>query len=270
MAKNVRYRQADGATLVVGVTKDLGQIVVTTTADAVGTPVKMCLENISDVSLGLSPFVALLLKRVAVGTNDGLGFVLSGLDPNGTISKPWGTGLDGVGVPNGSPTATLVGPYGAWLTTGAKGAVVTAVNALGETIASVERTFTVVALTDEWFLNWDDVPGATSYRVYVTNTPGTYPASCLYTTVPYSFSNIVRAGANVGTPPLANTTGGAAPNYGTPPSAVNMTTADKTIAASPNLLKVGQQWFFYIGTKITAGTTALGNKRAMHMAPTEV
>ena len=157
MPTNIKYRTADGATQVVGSTEDLGQVVSLVSADVETTPIKMCLENVSDRALGAASFSAFVLRHEAVGSNDGVDYIFAAEDVNGTLSKPWGAGVDDVGVLNGAPVASLgVGAGGGWAAAGGVGeygVVVTALNATGETIASVEVAVTVAALTDEWLVD---------------------------------------------------------------------------------------------------------------------
>jgi len=270
---NIQYRQADGATLLSGATDDFG-LVVSPPATAVNTtPKKLCLENISDRALGISPFTALVLRRVQVGTNDGIAFFFSALDGNGTISKPWGLDTQG-GVPTGAPTAVDDSAGGTWGATGSYGVRIVATNATGKTIGSVEKVFAVTDTTRRWLYSWIQTPGATGYEVHRTSTPGTYGASTLRATIgsgaTVTFLDDGTA-ASAGTPPSANTTGGASPTYGTPPSVASHTAADKTIAtAGAGGLAVGQQWFFYADAKVPAGSSSVGNKRAMQLLPVEV
>lgn len=274
MPTNTIYRSKDGFTILAGQTDDEGQLLASASAIQKLTPRKICVENISDRKMGVSPFTALLLKRVQSGTNDGIAYILTAADPNGTISKPWGIATDPVtGVLTGAPTAVVsASAYGTWGSTGLKGAVVTALNATGETIASVEITFTISATTDEVLISWIQVPGATSYKIYVTDTPGTYGATTLAATVSpgSTVSQTILGSVSAGTPPSANTTGGAAPNYGSDPVDGAFGTADLTIATDPTGFAVGQQWFFYFRPVLPAGATSTGNKRVMQLFPTEV
>lgn len=277
MPTNMRYREGDGATLIVANTEDEGQIVSLPSVTAFTDPVKVCLENVSDRSMGnVAGFVALLLKIIQIGSNDGWEMGKIAADPNGTISKPWGDGVDDFDLPTGAPTATLgVGAGGGWAAAGGVGdygGVVTALNATGETIASVEVTFTVGALDEEWLIDWEDVPGAASYNYYRTEVDdaGTYGAYSLVANVAVSQYNDIGAAAAVGTPPADNTTGGAAPDYGAPPADLDFDDADLTIATAPEGLAVGQQFFFYKIVAVPANTLALGNKRRFRLFPTEV
>jgi hypothetical protein len=272
MAINIQYRAADGATLIAGGVFDYGQIVSNPSAEVDSAMVKICAENIGSRSLGnTAGFVALLLKILQVGVNDGWSMLDSALDPNGTLSKPWGLGVDGLGALTGAPTAVLSGSSGSFAATGLKGAVVTAVNGTGETIASVEVTFNVGALTDEWTIDWEDVPGASTYNYYRTDVPGVYGATTLVASgLGVSTYTDSGAAAGAGTPPADNTTGGAGPDYGTFPALIDFDQSDKTIATTPDGFAVGQQWFFYIILEIPAGKTSTGNKRLARLKPTEV
>jgi hypothetical protein len=277
MATNIRFREGDGATLIAGNTEDEGQVVALPSATAFTDPVKVCLENISDRSMGnVAGFTSLLLRVTQVGSNDGWTMGKIADDPNGTISKPWGAGVDDFALPTGAPTATLgAGSGGGWAAAGGVGeygGVVTALNATGETIASVEVTFTVGALTEEWLIDWEDVPGAASYNYYRTavDDAGTYGAYSFVANVAVSQYNDVGAAATVGAPPADNTTGGAAPDYGTPPADLDFDDVDLTIATAPDGLAVGQQWFFYKIVAVPANTLALGNKRRFRLLPIEV
>lgn len=274
---NVIYKGPDGATVLAGSVKNYGQLLAYAAQEADTAPFKVCLENVSDRALGVSPFAALLLKRVQIATGDGVFAGFTAVDSNGTVSKPWGLHLDALGFKDGAPTATLVGStLGAWSGIGRRGSVVTALTALGETPASAEVTFNVGAVTDEWRVEWVRVPSATGYNVYVTeaNDEGVYGAYSLVAEIgsgsTLTYTHVGDAPA-FGAPPDDNTTGGAGPNYGTTvPNAAAHTSADKTIATATLGLAVGQQWFFWLMIKLLAGTTAAGNTRSFRLLPTEV
>lgn len=275
MADNFRYRLADGFTIVSGATKDDGQIVASPSVVVFDEAKKMCVENISNRKFGGSPASGAVLRRQQVGSNDGWGFARMAADPNGTISKPWGVAVDGSDTLTGGPTAEISGPYGVWLATGDYGVVVTAENASGETIASVETVFTVGALTDEFTFAIVQVPGATNYRWFITNTPGTYGAYSLAfesgsgAVLTFTFDGDLTS-LVAGTPPDENTTGGAGPYYGTDPADGTFSTSDLAIATAPAGIAVGQQVFFYYIERLPAGATSLGNKRQFALLPVEV
>jgi hypothetical protein len=92
------------------------------------------------------------------------------------------------------------------------------------------------------------VAGATGYKVYRTDTPGTYGATALRATIGSgaTVTYVDNGDALVaGTVKLANTTGGAAPMYGAVPS---LTTAPLYVGT----LKPGQQFYFWVGWVIGA------------------
>lgn len=275
MPSMIAYREKDGATFVAGSTKDDGQIVASPSAVVFSDPTKFCVENIGDRPLGGTPFVGLLLKRVQVGSNDGIAYIRTADDPNGTISKPWGIATDPVtGVLTGSPTATRSAGGGSGWALAPYGVVVTANLAGGETIASVEITFTPLAADDTWVIEWVGPVGAgITFKVYLTTTPGTYGATTLVSgavSSPTVTKSLTAPTVGAGTPAVVNTTGGAGPDYGTPPVDAAFGTADLTIASAPAGLMVGQQWFCYYIERLPAAATSLGNKRQGKLFPTEV
>lgn len=272
MPTNTQYREKDGFTIIGSATKDEGQIVASQSAIVLTTPRKIAVENISDRVMGGSPFTGLVMRRRQNGTSDGVSYERIADDPNGTISKPWGLDTDDItGVLTGAPTAVVsLSPYGVWGATGTYGVVITALNAVGETIASVEKTFVISFLTDTVFIDWAVVPGATHYRVYVTDEPGVYGAYTLVDDTVLTSFTYDGTPPTAGTPPLDNTTGGAAPNYGVDPVDGSFGTADLTIAVAPAGLAVGQQWFFYFRERLPAAASSTGNKRVADLAPTEI
>jgi hypothetical protein len=274
MPTNTQYRAANGFDILAGQSDDLGKILASVSAQVLGPKTKFCVENVSDRVMGGSGFTTgLLLKRIAVGVSDGIEFILTADDPNGTISKPWGDAVDTASVKTGGPTAVRTPGGGSGWTLAPYGVVVTASNGTGETIASVETTFTPIAADDTWVITWTRVPGATLYTVYLTTTPGTYGATVKVSgTVadPTHAKTLTAPTVGGGTPPQENTTGGAGPDYGTAPSDGSFGTADLLIAAQPTGFAVGQQWFAYFREVIPAGTSNLGNKRAMYLYPKEV
>lgn len=270
MAVNIKYRSADGFTNIVGPTDDLGALVASQSAIVLGTPRKIFVENIDTRAIGATPFTGIVLRRQAVGANDGIGFIRTALDASGTISKPWGLDLT-AGLPNGAPTAVeIIGPYGVWAAAQEYGVVGTALDAQGETIASVEKVFEVVDLTNSWEYTLEDTPGATSYRFYRSAVPGTYGASTLVYAGPYPTFIDDGTAPTAGTPPIANTTGGAGPTYGTPPADGAFGTVDLAMFSAPAGMAVGQQYIFWYRTRLTPGASSVGNKRQGNLIPVEI
>lgn len=248
---SVKHYSADGATQ--ALSQDFGTL-VSDVVEVDSARRKYAVENVADRILGASPFTGLILTIEPVGTNDGWTMYFTATDPNGTLSKPWGPTDD-------APDVTVGGVYGAWGSTGTKGCVVTAINATGETTPSGERSFVIGATDQIATVDWEQVPGATSYRVYFTNTPGDYSSSTVVV-VPGSTTTVDLDGTgSVGSPPSTNTTGGAGPDYGTPPAFNMFTQLDKNVGA----LAIGRQWFYYACLKVPAGTSSVGNRRAVRI-----
>lgn len=269
-----QYRSADGASIIAGPTLALGTLFASLSAEVDTAFTKLCVDNIGDRKVGVSPLAGVVLRRLQLGTNDGEGFILTAADPNGTISRPWGDDVDANNTPTGAPTAVRsVGGGSGWSISTIYGVVVTALNATGETIASFEKTFQPLATNDTWTITWTRVPGATSYKVYLTTTPGTYGASTLVSGAvsdPAHTKVLLGPTTVSGTPATTNTTGGAGPNYGTAPSIGSFGVADLTIGSDPVGFAVGQQFFFYLAAKLPAGSNAVGNTRGMQISPIEV
>jgi hypothetical protein len=264
MGTLIRHVIADGATKVLQ--QNLGTI-VSDIVQVLTTPVKFGIENLSDRVLGASPFTGLFLQLQQIGDNDGFLYAFTAADA-ATLSRPWGAGVDSVNAPNGSPAVTI--GAGGWAgTAGAKGVVATALNATGETVASVEAGFAIADVSQRPTYVWAPVPGAASYKVYRTDTPGTYPASSLVATnVGNGNTTFVDTGAapGVGTPPVANTTAGAGPAYGTPPVDGDFNQVDKAIGE----LAIGREYFYWVKLRVTAGTSAVGNRRLFRIIPKEL
>jgi hypothetical protein len=169
-----------------------------------------------------------------------------GLDVT-TVLPPYGLAL----------ALSAAGAGGVWGATGLEYYVVTAYNGTGETTPCVEVGVNVDVVTKKVTVTWTPVAGATGYKVYRTTTPGTYGASSLRDTVPGESSDeYVDDGdaLSAGTPPSANTTAGAAPNYGTPP------TLDVTPLAIGDL-QIGQCVAYWVNWVISGGTAESGNPR---------
>jgi hypothetical protein len=230
-------------------------------------PIKFGVENVDGRVLGTTPFTGLFLEIVQSGTNDGYTFYFTADDPNGTLSKPWGLGT------SGAPSISVGGSGGSWGTTGTYGIKITALNATGETIGSVEGTFTISGTGQKATYTWVQTPGATSYKIYRTDSPGTYGASTFRTTVSGGATDTFQddgTATSSGTPPSANTTGGAGPEYGDAPDDGDFSADALTIAlAAGGGLAIGQQWFYWARIKVPAATSEVGNTRTLNITPTE-
>lgn len=235
MAVAIRHYSADGATTITGKVWPNAQ------AGLGQTALKFALENISDRTLE-----ELVGTIVQIAANDGYLQFRWGLD-TATLSRPWGVVL----------TLGAAGAGGVWSAIGTYGYRITAINATGETIGSIEKTVTVDVTTKKVTLDWTQVTGATSYKIYRTATPGTYGASVLRTTIG-SGATITflddGSATSSGTPPVVNTTGGAGPTYGTPPS---LSSADLTIGD----VAIGQEIFYWCNRVIPLNATEVGNPR---------
>jgi hypothetical protein len=234
--RSLTFYEADGATPITGV-EALGDIV----AGAAFAPVKIGMRNDGDEDFPTT------ISLEAEGTSDGVGMAKISAD-TATLSPPWG--LEGAG------SAPAAG--GTWGTTGTYYAVVTRVNATGETVASVEGNATITNTTQKITWSWeDDQPlGVDTYRVYRSTTSGTYAspsriASGLTVTTFVDDGTAPSAFA----PPTENTTGGAAPEYGTSPT---MGLGPVVLASA---LVPGQWAFVWVGVVVPTGTTDDANTR---------
>ena len=230
-----KHEQADGATQI------LAQVWADAYAGVAQTAAKFCVENAGDRTA-----TKVSCSIVQVGTNDGYGMLRIAVCPN-TISKPF------------TIVATLgaAGDGGVWGQVGQYYWVITATNAAGETIASLEVTANVDVTTKRVTLTWDQVTGASGYKVYRSTVSGSYTTPSLAATVSggATLTWIDGGGSlSAGAPPTANTTGGAAPTYGTPP----------TLGYGPLTvgdLKVGQQYFYWVNRVVPGATTDTDNPR---------
>lgn len=258
-----RHTTADGATAVT--TKTWGPFA--SGAIEVQSPrEKFSLENVDTRSAGASPFTTVSLDIQQSGVSDGHTFLFTAADTNGTISKPFGAGA------LGAPTGTILSGSGVWGSTGQRGYRIAATNATGETIGSTEVIVNIGNLTDRAQITWIQTPGATGYKVFRTDTPGTYGGSTLRATLAgggtITFIDDGSATA-AGSPQADNTTGGSGPAYGTPPAVGAFTQADKLIASAPTGLRVGEQFFYWAMVKVPAQTSDVGNTRTLRLLPVE-
>jgi len=268
MPPQVKYLAADGAT---ALQQQNWPQQVSDIATVLSTPLKFSVDNNGTRALGVSPFTGLFLTIEQVGTNDGWTFARTALDSVSlTLSKPWGAAVDGNGFFTGAPTAVVTLAGGGSWTPGTYGIKVTATNAAGETVGSVEVTFVIANATDKATITWNVVAGATGYKVYLTPTPGTYGATSLRATIgsggTVTYDALTQTGLAAGTPPLTNTSGGAGPAFGTPPADGAFTSADKSMGA----MSPGQQFFFWGRLVIPPGQSEVGNQRVFRILPKEV
>jgi hypothetical protein len=230
-----KHEQADG------ITQLLSQVWPDAYAGVAQTAKKFAVENVGD---RVANNVSCSIEQV--GTNDGHGQLRIAQCLN-TISKPWNV-VATLGAAGGGGVWSLVGQY-FW--------VVTAVNATGETTASLEVTVNVDVTSKRVTLTWTQVTGATGYLVYRSATSGAYVTPCLVATVSGGATTTYIDGGgalSAGAPPNANTTGGAGPEYGTPP----------TLGFGPltmGNLGVGQQFFYWVNRVVPGATTDANNPR---------
>ena len=213
-------------------------------AGAIQTAEKFVVENNGDRDL-----IDLVLKIVAVTGNDGSTQMRTGADTSGTISAPYEVGVSLSGG----------GAGGVWPSTGLRNWVVTAINAAGETVRSFEVSVNIDDTTKKATVSWTQVVGATGYRLFRSTVPGAYGVTSLRATLgsPSSVSfNDDGSSTGSGNPPVPNenTTGGAGPTFGSPPT---LATANINIG----LLEIGQQFFYWVNRVIPAGTAEAGNPR---------
>lgn len=194
----VKYLDRDGASQLPA-TFDLGHAV----AGREQTPRKQAVENIDVRILGASPFNGSVLRRLAIaaGLDDGTEQFQIALD-TATLSAPYG------------PVTAALGPTadgGVWGSTGNKFYRVTARNADGETIGSVEVVVFVDDVTKRVTVAWAQVAGASGYGVWRSEASGVYGPNALRAdivggAVTSFIDNGTAPGA--GTIPTVNTTGG--------------------------------------------------------------
>src|SRR3989304_2039452 len=150
-----------------GVTQITAQAWANAVAGETQTAKKFGIQNIGTRTLGIPTFSnGVQLTNAQSGTTDGYSMMRIGLH-TATWSCPWNV------------TAVELAGSGVWGAAQQYGWVVTALNATGETGPSIEVLFTVVTVGNRVTVAWTAVPGATSYKVYRTATPGTEPTPSL-------------------------------------------------------------------------------------------
>jgi hypothetical protein len=125
---------------------------------------------------------------------------------------PYGIGAGGLlGVaievlPAPVQSALATATTGGTITAGTYRYVVTAINAVGETIASNEQSIVTTGSTSTVTVTWATVTGATGYKLYKTAAGGATGTELLYKTVGAVVTDIdTTPGSPVGAFPLANT-----------------------------------------------------------------
>lgn len=232
-----KHEQADG------ITQLQAEVWPDAYAGVEQTALKFAVENVGDrTAQNVSCTI------IQVGVNDGYGQVRIAACED-TLSKPW------------TVTATLgaAGQGGVWSLLGQYYWVVTALNALGETIASLEATVNVDVATKKVTISWVQVPGATGYKVYRSTVSGVYETPALRSTIGNGATTAFvdnGSAASAGAPPIENTTAGAGPEYGTEPDL-----DDEYGPLTVGNLAVGQQCFYWVKLVVPEETSDQDNPR---------
>src|SRR3954462_9218480 len=120
-----------------------------------------------------------------------------------------GGGFIGIGLEhlaNAGQAALSTNAAGGTIAAGTYKYVVTAINALGQTMASNEQTIVTTGSTSTVTVTWAAVPGATGYKLYKTAAGGATGTELLYKTVAVVTTDIDTApGAPSGALPTSNT-----------------------------------------------------------------
>ena len=235
MGASIRHLANDGNTSITG--KTWPDIFATQPA-ATGTPEKFAVENNGDRAL-----ITVQLGIAQAGGSDGHTMVRLVAD-TATLSAPYSF-------------AAAVGPTGGtWGATGTRYWRITATNATGETAGSLEASFNVTDTAKKVTLTWAAVAGATGYKVYRSATSGVYTTPALRATLgAVTTYDDDGSAVGAGALPSANTTGGAAPDYGTPPSGWGVG------PLAVGTLAIGRQWFYWANRVVPGGTPEAGNDR---------
>ena len=243
MGASIRHLANDGNTSITG--KTWPDIFATQPA-ATGTPEKFAVENNGDRAL-----VTVQLRIAQAGGSDGHTMVRLVAD-TATLSAPYSF-------------AAAVGPTGGtWGATGTRYWRITATNATGETAGSLEASFNVTDTAKKVTLTWAAVAGATGYKVYRSATSGVYTTPALRATLgAVTTYDDEGAAVGAGALPSANTTGGAAPDYGTPPSGWGVG------PLAVGTLAIGRQWFYWANRVVPGGMPEAGNDRISDRVFTE-
>lgn len=235
MAASLKHLDASGGVQISS--KNFADIL----AGASNTPEKFFAENNGDRTLD-----GLIASIGAIGTNDGSTQVRFAVDPD-TVGTPFNFAgvLSGPGA-GGVFAAAVLHSYR-----------ITATNATGETTGAIEISVDVDDVTKKVTLTWTQPSGAAGYRIYRTTTAGSYTTPALLTIIANGGTTAFTddgSAVTAGALPTTNTTGGAGPTFGTPP-------ALSTTPLAVGDLDIGQQFTYWIGLVVPAGTAELGNPR---------
>ena len=110
-----------------------------------------------------------------------------------------------LGAPTQAATSVTSADSGIWGATGDYYYTVTAINALGETVASNEQSATVAATTDSVTVSWAAVTGATGYKVYRGTAAGSEDHLVGTVGLVLSYKDHGNTGT-AATPPVSDTT----------------------------------------------------------------
>jgi hypothetical protein len=190
VAANVSHLDADGATVITQ--QDWPDAI----AGATQTPKKFGFKNVGDRALGGAGVTVEI--QASADTNDGNTELRQVMD-TATLPGPWGV------------TATAAAGTGSFASGGTKGYRLTSLSALGESASAMEATVALGAVSNVVTIAWTQVPMATGYRVYRTDTPGTYGGSSRLTEISSGAQVSMADGGGPtvsGSPPADNRTAG--------------------------------------------------------------
>jgi hypothetical protein len=184
--------------------------------------------------------------------NDGNTMALIALDTSGTLSCPFGVSY-------------TISAGGGSFTPGTFYYRLTATNAVGETVGSTELPVVVANASDTVVLTFTPPASATSIKVYRTTSAGTYTAALRATIAGGSVTYSDTGGAvGAGDLPAANTTGGASPDYGTPPATLGQT------PLSLGTVQIGEMRHYWVNVFAPSATPEEGNDREFYVTLAEV
>lgn len=208
--------------------------------------VKFAVKNLGPRAL------AAQLKIEQKDDSDGYAMAAASLD-TATLSPPWNVSV------------TLSPSGGAWSAVGTYYYRLTATTALGETVGSDEISVAITGTGQTAVLAFTPPSGATNLKVYRSTASETYTAA-LRATIAGSATGYSDTGAAVGAGdlPSVNTSGGAAPDYGVPPSTLG------TSPISLGTVQPGESRFYWVNVFVPDGTPEEGNDRSFYITLAEV